>query len=126
MSPSLPLCHELEAEWRFRIIDERNLLLSMEMSFFSMPLYMLDMCPENRDESNGNSIVKLWLQFILIFRALHSQLRKGHTTKKDIPMLFYIEFLRSSLKLTREWLKFNEYQRSLINIFISRNEWLDI
>ena len=126
MSPSLPLCHELEAEWRFRIIDERNLLLSMEMSFFSMPLYMLDMCPENRDESNGNSIVKLWLQFILIFRALHSQLRKGHTTKKDIPMLFYIEFLRSSLKLTREWLKFNEYQRSLINIFISHNEWLDI
>ena len=111
---------------RFRVIGERNLLLSMEMSFFSMPLYMLDMCPENRDESNGNSIVKLWLQFILIFRALHSQLRKEHTTKKDIPMLFYIEFLRSSLKLTREWLKFNEYQRSLINIFISRNEWLDI
>jgi len=26
------------------------------------------------------------LQFIPIFGALHSQLRKGHTTKKDIPM----------------------------------------
>jgi hypothetical protein len=56
------------------------------MSFFGMPLYMLDMCPENRDESKGNSIVRLWLQFILIFGALHSQLRKGHTTKKDISM----------------------------------------
>jgi len=60
---------------------------SMEMSFFGMPLYTLDMCPENRDESNGNSIVRLWLQFIPIFGALHSQLRKGHTTKKDISML---------------------------------------
>jgi hypothetical protein len=90
---------------RFRAIGERTLLLSMEMSFFAwnmgmsffgMPLYILDMCPENRDESNGNSIVKLWLpfglelrterQFIPIVGALHSQLRKGHTTKKDIPM----------------------------------------
>ena len=49
-------------------------------------LYILGGCPENRDESNGNSIIKLWLQFIPIFGALHSQLRKGHTTKKDIPM----------------------------------------
>jgi len=61
---------------------------NMEMSFFGMPLYILDSCPENRDESNGNSIVRLWLQFIPIFGALHSQLRKGHTTKKDIPMFF--------------------------------------
>jgi hypothetical protein len=30
------------------------------------------------------------LQFIPIFVALHSQLRKGHTTKKDIPILFSI------------------------------------
>jgi hypothetical protein len=44
------------------------------------------MCPENRDESNGDSIVKLWLQFIPIFGDCHSQLHKGHTTKKDIPM----------------------------------------
>jgi hypothetical protein len=100
MTPALPLGHEpfgpeLEAEWRFRVIGERNLLLSMEMSFFTwnmemsffgMSLYIPDMCPENRDESNGNSIVKLWLQFIPIFGALHSQVRKGHTTKKDIPM----------------------------------------
>ena len=80
---------------RFRVIHKRNLQLSMEMSFFAwnmemsffgMPLYILDMCPENRDESNRNSIVRLWLQFIPIFGALHSQLRKGHTTKKDIPM----------------------------------------
>jgi hypothetical protein len=49
-------------------------------------LYILDICPENRDESNGNSIVRLWLQFIPIFGALHSQLCKGHITKKDIPM----------------------------------------
>ena len=27
-------------------------------------LYILDSCPKNRDESKGNSIVKLWLQFI--------------------------------------------------------------
>jgi len=69
---------------RFRVIGERNLLLSMEMSFFGMPLYILDSCLENRDESNENSIVKLWLQFILIFRALHSQLRKGHTKKRHL------------------------------------------
>ena len=59
---------------------------NMGMSFFGMPLYILDSCPENRDESKGNSTIKLWLQFIPIFGALHSQLRKGHTTKKDIPM----------------------------------------
>jgi hypothetical protein len=93
MTPALPLGHELEAEWRFRVIGERNLLLSMEMSFFVMPLCILDSCPENRDESNENSIVRLWLQFIPIFGALHSQLRKGHTTKKDISVL-YIQFLR--------------------------------
>jgi hypothetical protein len=52
-----------------------------------MPLYILDVCPENRDESNGDNIIKLSLQFIPIFEALHSQLWKGHTTKKDIPML---------------------------------------
>jgi len=88
---------------------------NMEMSFCGMPLYMLDSCPENRDESNGNSIVRLWLQFIPIFGALHSQLRKGHTTKrhphvphmhrfsskghetkKDTSMLFCIEFLTSN------------------------------
>ena len=56
------------------------------MSFFDMPLSIPDMCPENRDESKGDSIVKVWLQFIPIFGALHSQLRKGHTTKKDIAM----------------------------------------
>jgi hypothetical protein len=80
---------------RFRVIGKRNFQLSMEMSFFTwnmemsffvMPVYILDICPENRDESNGNSIVRLRLQFIPIFGALHSQLRKGHTTKKDIPM----------------------------------------
>jgi hypothetical protein len=49
-------------------------------------LYILDSFPENRDESNGNNIVKLWLQFIPIFGAMDSQLCKGHTTKKDIPM----------------------------------------
>ena len=67
------------------VIHERNSMVSTEMSFFGMPLYILDVCPENLDESNGNNIIKLWLQFIPIFGALHSQLRKGHT-KKDIPM----------------------------------------
>jgi hypothetical protein len=32
---------------------------NMEMSFFGMPIYILDICPENRDESNGDSIIKL-------------------------------------------------------------------
>jgi len=54
------------------------------MSFCGMPLYILGMCPENRDESNGNNIVRLWLQFIPILGALHSQLRKGHTTKRHL------------------------------------------
>jgi len=43
----------------FRVIGERNLLLSMEMSFCGMPLYILDVCPENLDESKGNSILRL-------------------------------------------------------------------
>jgi hypothetical protein len=91
----------------FRVIDEKDLLgsmrvsfleWSMEMSFFGMHLYILDVCPENRDESNGDNKIKLWLQFIPIFGALHSQLRKGHT-KKDISIPFCIEFLRSSLNM---------------------------
>jgi hypothetical protein len=53
--------------------------------WYALTLYILDVCPENWDESKGNSIIKLWLQFIPIFGALHSQLRKGHT-KKDISM----------------------------------------
>ena len=60
--------------------------------FFGMPLYISDMCLENRDESKGNTMFMLWLQFIPIFGALHSQLRKGHTTKKDISM-FLVQFL---------------------------------
>jgi len=61
----------------------RNVILNFAPG---QALYILDICPENRDESNGNSIVRLWLQFIPIFGALHSQLCRGHTTKKDIPM----------------------------------------
>jgi len=43
MTSALPLGHEpfgpeLDAEWRFRVIGERNLLRSMKMSFFGMPL----------------------------------------------------------------------------------------
>jgi len=88
---------------RFRVIEKRNFYGGMKMSFFAwnmgmsffawnmgmsffgMPLYILDICPENRDESNGNNILRLWLQFIPIVGALHSQLRKGHTTKKRHP-----------------------------------------
>ena len=45
MTPALPLGHEpfgpeLEAEWRFRVIGERNLLRSMEMSFFAWNMGM--------------------------------------------------------------------------------------
>ena len=54
----------------------------MGMSFCCMTLYILDMCPENRDESKGNNILRFWLQFIPIFGAMHAQLCKGHTTKR--------------------------------------------
>jgi hypothetical protein len=62
--------------------------------FYCMPFYILDVCPENRNESNGDNIIKLWLQFIPIFGALHSRLRKGHTIKKTSPCSSYASFLR--------------------------------
>jgi hypothetical protein len=80
---------------RFRVKGERTLLLTMEMSFFGMLLYILDVCPENWDESNANGIIKLSLQFIPIFGALHSQLCKRHTTKKDISMLINKQISKS-------------------------------
>jgi len=45
MTPALPLGHEplgheLEAEWHFRVIHERNFPLSMEMSFFAWSMEM--------------------------------------------------------------------------------------
>jgi hypothetical protein len=58
-----------------------------DVFFCGMSLYILDICPENWDESKGNSIIKLWLPFIPIFGALYSQLCEGHATKKDISML---------------------------------------
>jgi hypothetical protein len=57
------------------------------MSFFGMPFYILGVCPENLDESNRDIIIKLSLQFIPIFGALHSQLRKGHTKKRHLHVL---------------------------------------
>jgi hypothetical protein len=30
-----------------------------DVFFYGMPLYILDVCPENRDESNGDNIIKL-------------------------------------------------------------------
>jgi hypothetical protein len=102
MTLSLPLGHKLDAEWRFRFIEKRNFHGSMEMSFFGMPFYILGVCPENRDESNGDGILKLWLQFIPIFGVLHLQLLKGHTTKKDIPMfLICIDSLQKGMKLRK-------------------------
>jgi hypothetical protein len=32
--------------------EKLNVEKSMDMSFFVMPLYILGVCPENRDESN--------------------------------------------------------------------------
>ena len=68
-------------------LQTRNVILNVAPG---QALYILDICPENRDESNGNNILRLWLQFIPIFGALHSKLRKGHTTKKDISMVLAI------------------------------------
>jgi hypothetical protein len=81
-------------------MEMSSLTWNMEMSFFGMPVYILGVCPENRDESNGDSIVKLSLQFIPIFEALHSQLRKGHTTKKDIPMFLICILSAISMELS--------------------------
>ena len=41
MTLALPLGHELEAEWRFRIIHDRTGILSMEMSLFDIALSSL-------------------------------------------------------------------------------------
>ena len=76
----------MEMSFFMHFCGEAMHVRKMGMSFCCMTLYILDMCPENRDESKGNNILRFWLQFIPIFGALHSQLRKGHTTKKDIPM----------------------------------------
>jgi hypothetical protein len=40
MTPALPLGHELEAGWRFRIIEKINFHGSMEMSFFAWNMEM--------------------------------------------------------------------------------------
>jgi len=66
--------------------EETMHMRNMGMSFFSMPLYTLDICPENRDELQSELDNTISVRFIPIFGALHSQLRKGHTTKKDILM----------------------------------------
>jgi len=39
--------------------EKLNMKKSMGMSFFGIPLNILDVCPENQDESNGDSIIKL-------------------------------------------------------------------
>ena len=81
----------------YRVIEKRNFHESMEMSFFTwnmemsffgMPLYILDVCPENRDESNGNSNFRLWLQFIPIFGPCTRSYVKGIQQKKISPYSF--------------------------------------
>ena len=58
---------------------------NMEMSFFGMPLYILDICPENRDESNGNSIVSSGCNSSRFSGPCTRSYVKG-IPKKDIPM----------------------------------------
>ena len=70
---------QMTSTLRFKVIYKRNFTVSMVMYFLShallrgsdeyeehgdvffcsMPLYILDVCPENQDESNGNSIIKM-------------------------------------------------------------------
>ena len=45
--------------------------------------------------------MRLWLQFIPIFGALHPQLLKRHTTKKDIPMFHAKKDISMSMRLTK-------------------------
>jgi hypothetical protein len=80
---------------RFRVIGERNLLLSMEMSFFVV-------CPLSNCECKAPKIGMNRTGIVLSssgcnssrFSRQISRVCKG-ITKKDISMLFCIEFLRS-------------------------------
>jgi hypothetical protein len=80
----------------YRVIYERSVSVSRRMSFFPMPLFCFDHCPEKRDESNPHTIGRGWLpfgpelkvegQFIPFFGTVQSSIFQRHR-KKDIPLL---------------------------------------
>jgi hypothetical protein len=41
------------------LLRRSNAYEEHEDIFFGMPFYILDVCPENRDESKGNGIIRL-------------------------------------------------------------------
>jgi hypothetical protein len=83
----------------FRVIGEKNFLLSMEMSFFVVcPLCNCE-CKAPDIGMNCNQSLTILFPFDSSrFSGQIARISKG-ITKKDIPMLFCIEFLRESAKL---------------------------
>jgi len=79
---------------RFRVIGERNLLLGMGMSFFVVcPLSNCE-CKAPKIGMNCNQSLTILFPFDSSrFSGQISRISKG-ITKKDISMLFCIEFLR--------------------------------
>jgi len=66
---------------------------NMEMSFFGMPLYILDVCPENRDESKGNSIVSSGCNSSRFSGPCTHSYIKGIQQKKTSPCSSYASLL---------------------------------
>jgi hypothetical protein len=110
MTMVFPLGHELEAEWRFRVIGERNLLLSMEVSFFVMPFYgevmhmrnmemsFFPVCPFHNCECKApkigmncnQSLIILFLFDSSRFSGQTSRIYKGIQEKKTSPCSFQV------------------------------------
>ena len=85
-----PLGHELEAEWHFRVIHERNGMVSMEMSFFALPSKQGPVQgrfkPAHRPISLSTKVAACVRRF-----ETPAPLNHGRTeSKKDISMLFSI------------------------------------
>ena len=87
----------------FRVIDERNLLLSMEMSFFSwnMGMSFFVVCPLRNCECNAPKIGMNRTEIVLSssscnssrFSGQTSRIYKGIQQKKTSPCSFALSFL---------------------------------
>ena len=96
MTPTLPLGHELEAEWRFRVIHERNAMKSMEMSFFALPSIQ---GPVQGRFKPTHLLISLSTKVSACVRRFETptHLNDGRTeSKKDISMLDPLSFVTNS------------------------------
>ena len=98
MTPTLPLGHEpfgrelrverLEAEWRFRVIHERNAPVSIEMSFFDSVLPSFKAVGVSKRRTQAVALVlRLMGRCIGLKRPRTGPCLEGRA-KKDISMLF--------------------------------------